>query len=73
MSYVVNVTDKPKWYVNAWFNAFYTFGKTDTFARADGWGNAYPDYVWKWGGIDGPNTVTFPDEQSYIWFVLRWS
>ena len=83
MSYVVDVTYSPKWYVNAWCDAFY---KSDADAWVDafyksgektmpdhGWNISYPDYVYNWGGGDGPNTVTFPDEQSYVWFRLRWS
>ena len=70
MSYIVDVTYSPRWYVNAWVDAF---TKRDYDDHAGHWNRAYPDYVFNWGGIDGPNTVAFPDEQSYIWFKLKWS
>ena len=74
MSYVVEVTYSPNWYVNAWCDVYYAKGATlHELPFADGWNHAYPDYVYNWGGIDGPATVTFPDEQSYTWFVLKWS
>lgn len=72
MSYVVDVTHQPKWYVNAWMDAFYMSGARLTGDNS--WNLFYPDYVFNWGaGPYGPNTVTFPDEQSYIMFLLRWS
>lgn len=74
MSYIVDVTYSPNWYVNAWVDAFYKSASLrDYDDHAGYWNRSYPDYVYNWGGIDGPNTVTFPDEQSYIWFKLRWS
>ena len=69
MSYIVDVTDSPKWFVNAWADAFYK-SHPKTISR-DSWNRSYPDYVHK--GSAKCDTVTFPDEQSYIWFMLKWS
>lgn len=69
MSYVVDVTDNPKWFSNAWVDAFYK-SHPRTVSR-DSWNCAYPDYVYK--GNAHFETVTFPDEQSYTWFLLKWS
>ena len=69
MSYVVDVTDSPKWFSNAWRDAFYN-SHPRTISR-NGWNRIYPDCVWEGNGLY--ETVTFPDEQSYTWFVLRWS
>ena len=74
MSYIVDVTYSPRWYVNAWVDAFHKKASHRGYDDPDGyWNRAYPDYVFNWGGIDGPNTVTFPDEQSFVWFKLKWS
>ena len=72
MSYVVDVTYTPKWYLNAWCDAVYKSAARGSLG-GDHWARLYPDYVYNWGGYAGPTTVTFPDEQSYTWFVLRWS
>ena len=72
MSYIVDVTDKPKWFLNAWYDAFKISPEPRKLARRS-WVRLYPDYVYTWGGYAGPTTVTFPDEQTYTWFVLKWS
>lgn len=74
MSYVVDVTDKPKWFINAWRDAFKRSPRDGSAIKTErSWDRLYPDYVYKWGGDFGPTTITFPDEQSYIWFRLKWS
>ena len=78
MSYVVDVgsrySDRPKWFINAWRDAFKREDLRDPRrAGRRSWFRLYPDYVHTWGGDHAPTTVTFPDEQTYIWFVLKWS
>jgi hypothetical protein len=77
MSYVVDVTYSPNWYVNAWMDAYYKSGdqirEGGDQIREGNWNRSYPDYVYNWSGSSGPNTITFPDEQTYIMFLLRWS
>ena len=73
MSYIVDVTDKPKWFLNAWRDAFKISPDRDWKRARRSWFRLYPDYVYTWGGDHAPTTVTFPDEQSYVWFVLKWS
>jgi hypothetical protein len=69
MSYTVDVSDSPKWFINAWRDSFFDNDvRRGTLLR---WNSSYPDYVFSMGREE--ITVTFPDEQSYVWFVLRWS
>lgn len=84
MSYVVELTNiRPTWFVNAWIDSFKKGLKSDRLRYVEkylrgekidvayDWNHAYPDCVYKDDYFG--ETVTFPDEQSYAWFVLRWS
>ena len=81
MSYVFSLATVPLWYINAW-NAATTrsaafdevwLRSTGWISPADVWNREYPKYRLNEDGRTGHWAITFPDEQSYIWFVLKWS
>ena len=71
MSYVVEVDFKPypNWYINAYQDSLVNDGVPRGVSSS--WNLRYPDYVHLMN-IERI-TVTFPDEKTYTWFVLKWS
>lgn len=80
MSYVVALklaTYMPSWFSNAWSPIYEHRDKgevRDLYSQIAAWNKTYnnviaveqPDSGWVW-------TITFPTEQDYTWFVLKWS
>ena len=79
MSYVVKIIPvkyMPSWFRNAWSSVRHHYDRGDVLSRdrrINAWNKTYnnvitvgenPEYVW---------TVTFPTEQDYTWFLLKWS
>lgn len=81
MNYIFSLSTVPLWYVNAWNAATRrpaAAGEvwpppTGPISPADVWNREYPKYRLNENGRTGYWTITFPDEQSYVWFVLKWS
>ena len=86
MSYIVELTNiRPQWFVNAWLDSFQEAKRKSQSGQTypvkyliDGftdityhWNHVYPDCVYKDDAFG--EKVTFPDEQTYTWFLLRWS
>ena len=69
MSYaVIAYEDVTVWFENAWENV------SDSISgaiRGFMWHEAY-NSILEYDG-DGAWKITFPSEQDYIWFVLKWS
>lgn len=75
MSYVVDVTDIPDWLQNSWSDVYDRYLEGGEIGPFPCWSSTY-GYVYELvdnAVLYGNRTVTFPDEQSYIWFVLKWS
>ena len=73
MSYVVTLkaTRSPRWFINAW-DQIMSSRMELVETTICSWNEIYdsmlaiekPAFVW---------TITFPTEQDYTWFVLKWS
>ena len=72
MSYVVTVYDDiTVWFENAWADLFSAFSQPGSPLLTDMWYKAYDNIIEFVGGDEWK--ITFPSEQDYIWFVLKWS
>lgn len=80
MSYAVKVfirddpADQPSWFNNAWNNLYYE-GLPDgkKWDSVDDMWNEVFDNVITLDITDYSRTITFPSEQDYVMFLLRWS
>jgi hypothetical protein len=70
MSYIVTAYDDDTiWFENAWANLYTLTGGDPELTVV--WEGTYNSTILFINGDEWE--ITFPSEQDYIWFVLRWS